>query len=221
MCLGKFKSYRASVDSLWKHVTSVCVCVCVCLSLSGSLGFSHNLVGCEFQCGPFPVIKFHLAPAAVHGKELVAREDSGFVLFPVMWQQVWTGMQPAVNHYQCHPVFSLERSDFMLTHQPLSCLILKIKSCQNCVFPLSSTCKRSQFATVPNGIVPVNKRTGPVSAGQQSVAHVNDETVCCNHSSSSCPNMLPGSVFLVLNALILLLCFHCSSSRNHIEGTLY
>lgn len=47
-----------------------------------------------------------------------------------MWQQVWTGMQPAVNHSRQSPsVSSLQRSDIMLTHQTFICHSLKVKSC--------------------------------------------------------------------------------------------
>lgn len=122
-------SHRASVDCLWQHLTSVHVCMCIHvymrLSLCGSPVLSHNPISCGFQCGSFPVIKFHLTPAAVHGKELVIRVQPGFfVRFTVMWQQVWTGMQPAVNHYhQGLSISSLQKSDIMLTHQPLSATV--------------------------------------------------------------------------------------------------
>lgn len=81
----------------------VCEYMCTYACHCGSPELSHNLISCGFQRGSFPVIKVLLAPTAAHGEGDSWPERCGdFARFSVMWQQVWTGMQPAVNHYhQC------------------------------------------------------------------------------------------------------------------------
>lgn len=63
------------------------------------------------------------------GRSLWPEWNQAFVCFSVMWQQVWIGMRPVVNHYQCHSVFSLQRSDIMLIHQPLSATVWRLGVC--------------------------------------------------------------------------------------------
>lgn len=65
-------------------LTAVCVRINAYVYAYSSLGhpsFHTSLSAVDSSVGFFPVINFHLTHPAVHGKELVARVESGFCLF--------------------------------------------------------------------------------------------------------------------------------------------
>lgn len=90
------------VAALWQLCICVCVYMCVRLLLPGPLEFSLRSCRLWIPVRAFSSNKIPARSSSCWWER--ARGQRGFrffVLFPVMWQQVWTGMQSTVNHCHC------------------------------------------------------------------------------------------------------------------------
>lgn len=141
--LGEFKSHRASVDCLWQNFTAMHACVCewvhVLVTLWVTRAFPQS---CRlFSSNKIPA---HSTSCSWEG----ACDPSG-ILSISQWcgsrfgQECCRQWIIAISASQC----PLQRSDIMLTHQPLSATVWRLTACS--LWSVSSAyccwlaCKRS------------------------------------------------------------------------------